>query len=203
MVRAYLELLGPNHCVLQIRHLNDPSELKYGLEVLQNTVFSLPADANWHHRCFMTLLLPHLVALMESSGIDLFVASFSTEKDDLGQWRAYADDGRGFAIGFDPKSLGSIGGSLEAGEHARYYGPVVYGENTIQVRNRAAIERAGAIIDRLAAENSDCAYYDNPYLDDKVKAKFMLSQDVLLGMFTAKSREERPPWANFLKIWQE
>src|SRR3954471_19700573 len=29
-----------------------------------------------------------------------FVASFSTTGDSLSQWRAYADDGRGFAIGF-------------------------------------------------------------------------------------------------------
>lgn len=29
-----------------------------------------------------------------------FIASFSLEPDLLGQWRAYADDGRGFAVGF-------------------------------------------------------------------------------------------------------
>ena len=34
-----------------------------------------------------------------------FVACFSRDGDHLGQWRAYADDGRGFAIGFDSKAL--------------------------------------------------------------------------------------------------
>jgi hypothetical protein len=34
-----------------------------------------------------------------------FVASFSTDGDSLSQWRAYADDGRGFAIGFDIAEL--------------------------------------------------------------------------------------------------
>jgi hypothetical protein len=128
------------------RHLNDPSELRYGRELLEKAVTSLPKDANWHHRCFMTLLLPHLVALMKSSGIDLFVASFSTERDDLGQWRAYADDGRGFAVGFDPESLGAIGGAAEATKHASYYGPVTYGEQAIQAHNRRAIGRACSII---------------------------------------------------------
>ena len=33
---------------------------------------------------------------------------FSSEKDDLGQWRAYGDDGGGFAIGFDTSYLRSI-----------------------------------------------------------------------------------------------
>jgi hypothetical protein len=32
-----------------------------------------------------------------------FVACFSTESDVLSQWRAYADDGAGFAIGFNPR----------------------------------------------------------------------------------------------------
>jgi hypothetical protein len=31
-----------------------------------------------------------------------FIACFSTESDVLSQWRAYADDGAGFAIGFNP-----------------------------------------------------------------------------------------------------
>jgi hypothetical protein len=34
-----------------------------------------------------------------------FVASFSSDGDDLGQWRAYADNGRGYALGFDGKDL--------------------------------------------------------------------------------------------------
>lgn len=33
---------------------------------------------------------------------------FSSEKDDLGQWRAYGDDGSGFAIGFDTAYLQSV-----------------------------------------------------------------------------------------------
>ena len=38
-----------------------------------------------------------------------FVSCFSTKGDVLSQWRAYADDGAGFAIGFDPRyfKLGS------------------------------------------------------------------------------------------------
>ena len=35
--------------------------------------------------------------------LEFFIASFSRDRDDLGQWRAYADDGRGFAIGFSPR----------------------------------------------------------------------------------------------------
>jgi hypothetical protein len=30
-----------------------------------------------------------------------FLGCFSADSDDLGQWRAYADNGRGFGLGFD------------------------------------------------------------------------------------------------------
>jgi hypothetical protein len=36
---------------------------------------------------------------------DFFICSFSLSDDDLGQWRAYADDGRGFALEFDADAL--------------------------------------------------------------------------------------------------
>ena len=34
-----------------------------------------------------------------------FVCSFSESGDDLGQWRAYADNGRGYVLGFDASEL--------------------------------------------------------------------------------------------------
>jgi hypothetical protein len=42
-----------------------------------------------------------------------FVCSFSSDSEELGQWRAYADNGRGYALGFDGKELvdAFIGGS--------------------------------------------------------------------------------------------
>jgi hypothetical protein len=37
---------------------------------------------------------------------DVYVSSFSQSGDILSQWRAYADDGAGFALGFDPLAFG-------------------------------------------------------------------------------------------------
>jgi len=34
-----------------------------------------------------------------------FVCSLSESGDDLGQWRAYADNGRGYVLGFDTTEL--------------------------------------------------------------------------------------------------
>ncbi|MEQ1687106.1 MAG: DUF2971 domain-containing protein, partial [Sphingopyxis sp.] len=41
-------------------------------------------------------------------GILSFVSCFSTDGDSLSQWRAYADDGRGFAIGFSARALRAL-----------------------------------------------------------------------------------------------
>lgn len=40
-----------------------------------------------------------------SLGLSSFIASFSKDGDSLSQWRAYADDGRGYAIGFRSTAL--------------------------------------------------------------------------------------------------
>lgn len=37
--------------------------------------------------------------------ITSFLSCFSIQGDSLSQWRAYADDGRGFSIGFDMRQL--------------------------------------------------------------------------------------------------
>lgn len=48
-----------------------------------------------------------------------FVSCFSLEGDNLGQWRAYADDGRGFAIGFRASMLEQLPVTMLAVEYDR------------------------------------------------------------------------------------
>lgn len=48
-----------------------------------------------------------------------FVACFSTEGDSLGQWRAYGDNGRGFAIGFRATALTALPVTLLKVEYER------------------------------------------------------------------------------------
>jgi hypothetical protein len=44
--------------------------------------------------------------LFEQPPATHFVVGFSSDGDVLSQWRAYADDGAGFAVGFDPRLFG-------------------------------------------------------------------------------------------------
>lgn len=83
--------------------LNDPSELRHSLrraiEILQRKAQSGPPESKLFARDFGCLDKG-----MERVG-HLFTCSFSERGDDLGQWRAYADDGRGYALGFDTDLL--------------------------------------------------------------------------------------------------
>lgn len=84
--------------------LNDPSELSHGFSHVVKILNEKAADGPGETRIFAKHFADFLDRGMEGSA-HYFVCSFSSDGDDLGQWRAYADNGRGYALGFDGKSL--------------------------------------------------------------------------------------------------
>jgi hypothetical protein len=84
--------------------LNDPSELRHGfshlVKILKRRAETGPPESKMFADDFVTFL---------NEGLDksahYFVLSFSSDGDELGQWRAYADNGRGYALGFDGAAL--------------------------------------------------------------------------------------------------
>jgi hypothetical protein len=87
-----------------IFNLNDPSELSHGfshaVKILNRMAAEGPPESKLFCRQFSDF---YENGLQESA--HYFVCSFSSCGDDLGQWRAYADNGRGYALGFEAKSL--------------------------------------------------------------------------------------------------
>jgi len=84
--------------------LNDPSELSHGFSNAASILNSRAARGPQESQVFAKRF-----AALHQKGIQMsaqfFVCSFSSEGNDLGQWRAYADNGRGYALGFDTKAL--------------------------------------------------------------------------------------------------
>lgn len=84
---------------------NDPSELRHGLanaiDILKSRITKTRPELNVFASAFERLDL--------DAGIEAvahyFICCFSGDGDDLGQWRAYANNGQGFALGFDTGSL--------------------------------------------------------------------------------------------------
>jgi len=83
-------------------YLNDSEEFRYGARVALDTIREL-LDDNAHMKALWTTLVNGL--LVRYTPNDVFSISFSTEEDDLSQWRAYSEIGPSFSVGFDPRKL--------------------------------------------------------------------------------------------------
>jgi len=87
-----------------IFNLNDPSELKHGLEIsiklLEENTTVNPPEVGEFFKQVVRILRGQVDPIAH-----YFVCCFSDAGDDLGQWRAYADNGRGYALGFDGNTL--------------------------------------------------------------------------------------------------
>jgi hypothetical protein len=84
-------------------YLNDPSEIAYGVSIaadmLAGTAMTVSPDAERFARDFRR----YQTDVQQVA--HFFVCSFSLKCNDLEQWRAYANNGRGYAIGFDGRML--------------------------------------------------------------------------------------------------
>jgi hypothetical protein len=87
-----------------IFNLNDPTALRYGfqpaIELLQARAREGPPEMEQFAKNTIAMLRGEIEQIAH-----FFVCCFSKSPDDLGQWRAYADNGRGFAIGFGAPML--------------------------------------------------------------------------------------------------
>jgi hypothetical protein len=95
-------IVGGDLWASSLRYLNDTEEFKYGAGLALDTLRTLLVG-NEHTQALISRLYRSL--LINFSPDDVFSVSFSTEEDDLSQWRAYSGSGPSFSIGFDPQSL--------------------------------------------------------------------------------------------------
>ena len=90
-----------------IFQLNDPTEIRHGIEkaalVLKNSINQSLSE----HQIFYSHFEKFFDAGFEKVA-HYFAFSFSSKNDDLGEWRGYADNGKGYCLGFDGKMLESI-----------------------------------------------------------------------------------------------
>lgn len=80
-----------------ITRLNDEGEYKNGFQIIHDILKSYP-DVD---QSTFTEMSPDNI----NNSFKVLIACFSLDGDVLSQWRAYADDGRGFSIGFDMEMI--------------------------------------------------------------------------------------------------
>jgi len=84
-------------------YLNDPSELRYGVGIAIETLARAAAGGPLEQRIFAQDFRKYQNSA--ESAAHFFVLSFSEIGNDLSQWRAYADNGCGYSLGFDGPAI--------------------------------------------------------------------------------------------------
>lgn len=102
---TFLSIIESRHLRLSsISHMSDQMEHRWFRTILRK-VLEEKASANPQLMDTVDIQLLSLDPLTEPGLPLLFCCCFSTVRDRLSQWRAYADNGTGVAIGFNPKHL--------------------------------------------------------------------------------------------------
>lgn len=120
--------------------LNDPSEISHGLShaitILNEEVLNGTPQARKFASKFSQFCQGDL-----SKSAYFFVCSFSTNKHDLGQWRAYADNGQGYALEFEANPLAASFAKLDGGadEHRNNTFHMRYNDDEIREIHRQLI----------------------------------------------------------------
>lgn len=80
------------------RYLNDPSEYRYAVEVITEYVTDRIQKPRSHYKDILKVVNN---LFTKPPRANFFVFSLSVSESSLGCWRAYGNDGHGFAIGID------------------------------------------------------------------------------------------------------
>ncbi|MFB9262843.1 DUF2971 domain-containing protein [Bradyrhizobium erythrophlei] len=128
------------------RHLNDETELMHGIGLAKAMLARRAKKGGFH--AFLFLWIDDLLTKRNfGRALAFFIASFSKNRDDLHQWRAYADDGRGVAIGFSSKLFQP--NEKKHGDPRRntFAGPVRYVDAQTRARHAKGFNKASSILD--------------------------------------------------------
>lgn len=85
--------------------LNDPSELEHGVLLAARILRKNAANGSEESKEFAKFFENFFESEKNMRRANYFICSFSSRRNDLAQWRAYANNGRGYALGFDAKRL--------------------------------------------------------------------------------------------------
>lgn len=137
-----------------IFHLNDPGELAYGIEVAVDVVDRVGRDHAKRGEkapAYFCLGLRDALTRHLGAAMSFYVSSFSRAPNDLGQWRAYGDDGRGYALGLS-HTLFKPDGPLSIDNKPDFFvAQVQYGKHALKRKQERAVKFAV----KIAAE--ECA----------------------------------------------
>jgi Protein of unknown function (DUF2971) len=156
-------------------HLNDPSELIHGMDIVHRLLKAIGEGSPGLVKEFCDIVDVVFQHQNFSNTFGFYIASFSRNRNDLGQWRAYADNGRGFAIGLAPHLFETV--ETDNPKPTEYVVmPVMYEMEEAEQRYRTAIEQA-------------VGFVRNNRPQDNVKMAFLrrMADELIAGQLIATS----------------
>lgn len=130
------------------RFMNDSTESLIGIDISKKIIRSRARSAKGPTRIF----LERLERLLDTETDEPnFLFSLSDRPDDLSQWRSYSNDGEGFTIGFDTKSIVNL-----SEESSRFsFGPVSYNSRLYSDRVANVINKFTDLIENNGEQEYD------------------------------------------------
>jgi hypothetical protein len=157
---AFLEIVNSRSIWLSASHtLNDATERSCGYSIFGKAAKTLEQQLGSE---FINKISEPIIAGVSYSM--LMIGSFSLDADVLSQWRAYADDGRGFAIGFSPKLMQIPAKSLRVlyDENAHVQELIGNLKHTYEVEKSTGFKYGDEFQSHLFIMGLDLCAYKNP-----------------------------------------
>jgi len=127
----------------EISRLNDPSELNHGFEVGIGVLKAAVMNGSPYCKKFADLIEAFYKQMGIRDSAQFFVGSFSWHREDLCQWRAYGDDGRGYALEFDVAAIDSV---VERQPPTEAF-PLTYADSRLQTLDGEIVEAFRRLVD--------------------------------------------------------
>jgi hypothetical protein len=169
------------------RHMNDPSEISHGIELCRDVIRLRRPGTDGRVALFLECLADLMRLENFSRALEYFIGSFSRASDDLGQWRAYADNGRGVAVGFAPHLFGIENAADKNPNEIAFVSPVIYDLETASSRHDRAIEQAERIFLEVANAHGNLLANKDvgiPFMQDFARA--VIASPLIWNCLTSK-----------------
>jgi hypothetical protein len=170
--------------------LNDPSELNHGISLAIKVLNKIVSNGPPEGRIFAEQLTAFPWREEIRGSAYFFVCSFSSCNDDLCQWRAYADNGRGYALGFDATALekGFIKGGAANTYDAAF--PVTYRDAELEKLHGQIIDKMLGLISLPRGRGLQSGAIKSYTLDLRVALMTHLSHAALFFKHKAYENEK-------------
>lgn len=142
-------LNGKKLWLTDYRFLNDTTEFSHIYTTLDKVRQEILSEGSLSNA---KRLLLSSIAYEKVEGMDSFVFSCSTERDDLSQWRGYAREGQGFTIGFDGNHINDLARDDDA---PFAFAKVDYDISNQQIALKRAVEELSHQLEKDIAKGFD------------------------------------------------